>query len=79
MFGLSTSQAKEAGSILQEMAQDWRGLVAGAEGFLTDKDHRGLYRQAVVWGEMVRWDLRIQKVEILGTQQLMHASIDPLG
>lgn len=53
MFGLSTEQTKEACSVLQEVALDWRGLVAGSEGFLTEKDRTGLYRQAVVWGEMV--------------------------
>lgn len=26
--------------------------MAGSEGFLTDKSHRGLYRHEVVWGEM---------------------------
>lgn len=55
MFGLTTDQTKEACSILQEIALDWRGLVAGSEGFLTEKDRAGLYRQAVVWGEMVSW------------------------
>jgi hypothetical protein len=53
MFGLSTEQTKEACSVLQEIALDWRGLVAGSEGFLTTRDRMGLYRQAVVWGEMV--------------------------
>ncbi|KAF2260964.1 hypothetical protein CC78DRAFT_536000 [Lojkania enalia] len=51
-FGLKAEQTKEAGSILQEIALDWRGLVAGSEGFLTEKNRRGLYRQEVVWGEM---------------------------
>lgn len=53
MFGLSPAQTTEAGSILQEITTDWRELVAGSEGFLTGKDQRGLYRHAVVWGEMV--------------------------
>lgn len=30
-----------------------RELVAGSEGFLTGKQWRGLFRQEVVWGEMV--------------------------
>lgn len=38
---------------MKEIAEDWRELVAGSEGFLTGKQHRGLYRQQVVWGEMV--------------------------
>jgi hypothetical protein len=52
-FGISQEQTQEAGSILQEIANDWRELVAGSEGFLTGKGHRGLYRQPVAWGEMV--------------------------
>jgi hypothetical protein len=51
-FGLTNEQVKEAGSILQEIAHDWRGLIAGSEGFLTEENRRGLYRQEVVWGEM---------------------------
>lgn len=53
MFGISPAQTSEAGSILQEVARDWRELVAGSEGYLTGEGRRGLYRQEVVWGEMV--------------------------
>lgn len=53
MFGIDSAQTQEAGWILQEMSTDWRELVAGSEGFLTGKEWRGLYRQDVVWGEMV--------------------------
>ena len=52
-FGLKTQEIQRAGKILEQLNRDWRELVAGSEGFLTDKDHRGLYRQEVVWGEMV--------------------------
>jgi len=52
MWGLQPEQIQEAGSILQELARDWRELLAGSEGFLTDRTRRGLYRQEVVWGEM---------------------------
>lgn len=52
-FGCSAGQVQEAGAILQELARDWRELVAGSEGFLTSEDRRGLFRQDVVWGEMV--------------------------
>jgi hypothetical protein len=54
MFGIDSKQTQEAGSILKEISSDWRELVAGSEGFLTGKEWRGLYRQEVVWGEMVR-------------------------
>jgi hypothetical protein len=52
MWGLQPAQIDEAGQILHEIAQDWRELVAGSEGFLTDRTRRGLFRQEVVWGEM---------------------------
>ncbi|KAK3066498.1 hypothetical protein LTS18_001673, partial [Coniosporium uncinatum] len=51
-WGLQGTQAGEAGSICREIAQDWRELVAGSEGFLTGEDRRGLYRHAVAWGDM---------------------------
>ena len=52
MWGLEPAQIVEAGRILDEIARDWRELVAGSEGFLTDRTRRGLFRQEVVWGEM---------------------------
>jgi hypothetical protein len=51
MFGMKPDQVDEAGQILQELARDWRTLVAGSEGFLTGKGRVGLQSQAVVWGE----------------------------
>jgi len=53
MSGLEEPQMDQASAILAEIAQDWRELLAGSEGFLTGPGRRGLYRQAVVWGEMV--------------------------
>ncbi|GFF22871.1 hypothetical protein IFM58399_00079 [Aspergillus lentulus] len=41
MFGLKPPQVKEAGDILQRIARDWRELVAGSEGYLTDEQRRG--------------------------------------
>ncbi|KAL5121171.1 hypothetical protein ACEQ8H_001023 [Pleosporales sp. CAS-2024a] len=52
MFGITPAQTSEAGSILKEISTDWRELVTGSEGFLTGKEHRGLYRQQVVWGHV---------------------------
>jgi hypothetical protein len=51
MFGMKPKQIDEASEILQELARDWRTLVAGSEGFLTGKGRVGLQSQAVVWGE----------------------------
>lgn len=53
MFGLTAEQTREAGTILREMGDNWRELVAGSEGFLTGKGRWGLYRREVIWGEMV--------------------------
>lgn len=53
MFGLKPPQIQEAGDILQRIARDWRELVAGSEGFLTNETIRGLFRHNVAWGEMV--------------------------
>jgi hypothetical protein len=53
MFGLKPHQIQEAGEIVQQIAQDWRELIAGSEGYLTDATRRGLFRQSVAWGEMV--------------------------
>ena len=51
MFGMSSQQVQEAGTILKELATDWRELAAGSEGFLTARGRVGLQSQAVVWGE----------------------------
>lgn len=52
MFGLKAHEMNQVGSILHEIANDWRELVAGSEGYLTDKQRRGIYRREVIWGEM---------------------------
>ncbi|KAM3070409.1 hypothetical protein ACMFMG_010236 [Clarireedia jacksonii] len=52
MFGLTRSQARRAGDILEVLGRDWRELIAGRDGFLVDKRRAGLYRHRVVWGEM---------------------------
>ncbi|OOF95705.1 hypothetical protein ASPCADRAFT_207052 [Aspergillus carbonarius ITEM 5010] len=52
MFGLKPLQIQEAGEVLQQIANDWRELVAGSEGYLTDETRRGLFQQKVAWGEM---------------------------
>jgi len=51
MFGMKPDQVDEGGQIAQELARDWRTLIAGGEGFLTGKGRVGLQSQAVVWGE----------------------------
>ncbi|KAJ5781762.1 uncharacterized protein N7518_010245 [Penicillium psychrosexuale] len=51
MFGMKPAQVDEGGKILQQLAREWRELIAGSEGFLTDKKRRSLFRHNVVWGE----------------------------
>ncbi|KAF2400093.1 hypothetical protein EJ06DRAFT_530848 [Trichodelitschia bisporula] len=50
-FGLHQEQVTEAGAICAVLGQEWRELVAGAEGYLTDPGRRGLWGHAVVWGD----------------------------
>ncbi|OJJ82084.1 thioesterase family protein [Aspergillus glaucus CBS 516.65] len=52
MFGLKPPQIQEAGDVLQQIARDWRELVSGSEGFLTNEIVRGLFQHNVAWGEM---------------------------
>jgi hypothetical protein len=53
MFGLQPAQIDEGGKILKQLATEWRELIAGSEGFLTDAKRRSLFRHGVVWGEQV--------------------------
>lgn len=50
MFGCSPAQVAGAAPVLRALAREWRGLLAGSEGFLTG-GRRGLEGQQVVWGE----------------------------
>ena len=49
MFGLRGKQIEEAGRIAKVLGEEWRGLIAGREGFLLNKGQEGTVR----WGEMV--------------------------
>lgn len=52
-FGVSNEQCTEAAGVTRQLAEDWRDLFAGSEGFLTGKGRTGLWRHPVVWGEQV--------------------------
>ncbi|KAG0646793.1 hypothetical protein D0Z07_6481 [Hyphodiscus hymeniophilus] len=52
IFGLDPSQTYQAGLVLKALGEEWRGLVAGREGFLVEPKRAGLLRQKIVWGEM---------------------------
>ncbi|EXJ78350.1 hypothetical protein A1O3_09511 [Capronia epimyces CBS 606.96] len=48
---MSPKMVDEAGEILRILGRDWRELVAGSEGYLTDEKRAGLHRHNIVWGE----------------------------
>ncbi|KAI5789419.1 thioesterase-like superfamily-domain-containing protein [Pyronema domesticum] len=50
--GATVEEQKQASVILQDLAENWRDYVAGAEGYLVGPTRRGLYRHAVAWGDM---------------------------
>ncbi|KIN00100.1 hypothetical protein OIDMADRAFT_164253 [Oidiodendron maius Zn] len=50
--GIDGRQTKRAGDVLKALDEEWRELVAGREGFLTDSTRAGFLRRRVVWGEM---------------------------
>jgi hypothetical protein len=52
MFGMDKKQTSKAGEVLKALGEEWRELVAGREGFLTDPKRAGFLRRRVVWGEM---------------------------
>lgn len=52
MFGLHAEQVHTAGTILEELTRNWRDLVAGSEGYLTDKCRRSFHRLARIYGNI---------------------------
>lgn len=52
LHGTHPAEARESSALLQTLAHNWRRYVAMREGYLVTPQHRGLYRHAVVWGEM---------------------------
>jgi hypothetical protein len=57
---MDREQTRRSGEVLKALGEEWRELVAGREGFLTEPKRAGLLRRRVVWGEMdsmVREDL----------------------
>lgn len=54
--GVSLETASATADILKCISSEWRDLIAGAEGYLTAKDRRGISGRMVDWGDMVRWE-----------------------
>ncbi|KAI1849504.1 hypothetical protein JX265_012755 [Neoarthrinium moseri] len=82
IFGCTPPQVQRAAGVLRAVAQEWRTLTAGSEGFLTG-GLRGLEDQAVVWGEMdsfqhVNNATYIRYAESARVNWITHfASVDP--
>jgi acyl-CoA thioesterase FadM len=51
MFGMPDALVNEASSILKILGRDWRDLVAGSEGFVTDPVRAGLHQHPIYWGD----------------------------
>lgn len=53
----SEGKGKEAAAreVLRRIEGGWLELLAGSEGFLVERDLRGLDNYPVAWGEMVRF------------------------
>ncbi|KAB5576064.1 thioesterase-like superfamily-domain-containing protein [Coniochaeta sp. 2T2.1] len=49
-FGCNAAQIQRAAGVVRVLAEEWRSLTAGSEGFLSG-GRRGLEGQKVVWGE----------------------------
>lgn len=51
MFGMRAPLIDEAGKVAAELGRDWREIVAGSEGYVTDSQRAGLHRHSLVWGD----------------------------
>lgn len=51
-FGMNAEQVQQAAKICKVLGQDWKELLAGSEGFLTDEKRAGLLGHRVSWGEL---------------------------
>ena len=66
-FGLQAHQVQEAGRLARILAEEWRGLIAGAEGFLVPtstepKQPETAWEEKVTWGSQVSfWSLCSQR------------------
>ena len=57
-FGLQPDQIQEAGRLARILAEEWRGLVAGAEGFLVPAGAEG-HGPETAWEERVTWGSQV--------------------
>lgn len=50
-FGMPPKLVDEASTVLQELGANWRDLVIGSEGFVTEPRRAGLDRVPIQWGD----------------------------
>lgn len=50
-FGMSAPLVDEAAKVCAELGRDWREIVAGSEGYVTDPHRAGLHQHSLVWGD----------------------------
>lgn len=50
MFGMNNTQVNQAGLLLEEVARDWKQLMAGSEGYLTNPKRAGITSTLIEWG-----------------------------
>jgi hypothetical protein len=51
--GISLESAPAIAQIMRTLSTDWRELVAGVDGFLTNFERRGTSGKDVEWGHLV--------------------------
>lgn len=49
---MNAEQVQQAGKICKLLGEEWKELLAGSEGFLTDEKRAGLLGHRVSWGEL---------------------------
>ena len=71
-FGANRQQTKKADEVLKALGEEWRELVAGREGFLTDPTRAGFLGKRVVWGEM---DSMVRKDSVVLPMIIAHSGM----
>ena len=79
IFGCGPTQVDRAARVLSALATEWRGLVAGSEGFLTGgRGRRGLEGHQVAWGEQDSF-VRFVFLSFCSLTSLLHHGVGSFG
>ena len=49
---MNAEQVQQAAAICKILGQEWRELLAGSEGYLTNEKRAGLLGHKVAWGDL---------------------------